>query len=264
MNIFLREMKAHRKSLIIWSIGMLFIVASGMGKYTTYAAADQSMNELLQSMPKAFKVIMGVGTFDLTKAMGFYGVLYMYLVLMAAIHAVMLGAGIISKEERDKTAEFLYVKPVSRAWVLMSKGIAAFTIILILNLVTLLSSISIVGIYAKGEDYAGDIVLLMVGMLISQIIFLSIGIGTASIGKRPKAAGGISACILLVTFILSIAIDLNESIDGLKYFTPFKYFTAEDIMNNGFNAIYIVLSALISLAFCGMAYAVYCKRDLKM
>ena len=33
MNIFKREMRANRKSLIIWCIGVLFIVGSGMSKY---------------------------------------------------------------------------------------------------------------------------------------------------------------------------------------------------------------------------------------
>ena len=35
---------------------------------------------------------------------------FFILLLMATIHAAMLGATIIAKEERDKTSEFLFVK----------------------------------------------------------------------------------------------------------------------------------------------------------
>ncbi len=100
MNIFIVEMKAHRKSLIIWAFGILFMVAAGMGKYVGMSSSGQSINELLYQMPNSMKAIMGVGTLDLSKASGFYGVLFLYLVLMATIHAVMIGADIISKEER--------------------------------------------------------------------------------------------------------------------------------------------------------------------
>ncbi len=112
MNIFWREMKANRRALIIWSIGVVLLVTGGMGKYAGLTASGQSINDLLAQMPSSLKAILGMGSFDLTTATGYYGVLFLYLTLIAAVHAAMLGAGIISKEERDKTAEFLFLKPV--------------------------------------------------------------------------------------------------------------------------------------------------------
>ena len=46
---------------------------------------------------------------------------------MATVHAAMLGADIISKEERDKTAEFLFVKPISRNKIIISKLLGSFS-----------------------------------------------------------------------------------------------------------------------------------------
>ncbi|KJS86413.1 MAG: ABC transporter, partial [Peptococcaceae bacterium BICA1-8] len=126
MNVFIREMKSNRKSLIIWCIGIFLLIASSMGKYAGLSASGQSMNELLAQMPKSFQAIMGIGTFDLSTPIGYYGVLFAYLVVMATIHATMLGANIISKEEREKTAEFLFAKPVSRNRIITSKLLASF------------------------------------------------------------------------------------------------------------------------------------------
>ena len=42
-----------------------------------------------------------------------------------------LGIGIISKEVRDKTADFLLTKPVSRVTILVAKMMAAFTCIVL-------------------------------------------------------------------------------------------------------------------------------------
>ena len=36
MNIFRREMKAHRWGLLFWSLGMVLLVVSGMAKFAAY------------------------------------------------------------------------------------------------------------------------------------------------------------------------------------------------------------------------------------
>ena len=46
MNIFLREMKSNRTSLILWCIGVLFMVATGMGKFTSLSDTGTSLNDL--------------------------------------------------------------------------------------------------------------------------------------------------------------------------------------------------------------------------
>ncbi|WP_088071908.1 signal peptidase I, partial [Gottfriedia luciferensis] len=113
MNIFMREMRTYRKSIIFWCIGIIFLVGTGMAKYKATASNGQ-ITELFHQMPKSLQAIMGSGALDLSKASGYFGILVLYLFLMATIHAAMIGSNIIAKEERDKTAEFLFVKPISR------------------------------------------------------------------------------------------------------------------------------------------------------
>lgn len=265
MNLFRREMKANRKSLLIWSIGVFLMIASSMGKYAGLSASGQSINDLLAQMPKSLKAILGMGTFDLSTATGYYGVLFIYLLLMASVHAVMLGANIISKEERDKTAEFLFVKPVSRNKIITSKILASLVNLVIFNLVTLVSSIFLVQKYSKGEAVIGDITMLMVGMFISQLIFFFIGTAIAAISRNPKAPASLSAGILLLTFILSIAIDINSRIENLKYITPFKYYDAKNLLvEGGFDVVYVILSAVIIAVLCSATYLCYKNRDLKV
>src|SRR3954465_709234 len=125
MNIFLKEMKYYRKSLVFWRMGVFLMGASGMMKYESLSSSGQPMNEMLAGMPKSLLAVLGIGEFDLSTATGYYGLLFIYLLLMATIHAAMLGATIIAKEERDKTTEFLFVKPVSRTKVITAKLLAA-------------------------------------------------------------------------------------------------------------------------------------------
>ena len=266
MTIFIREMKAHRKSLIIWCLGMLFLVASGMGKFVALnVAGGQSMNDLMAKMPKSMQTIFGTGSFDLSKASGFYGVLFLYLALMATIHAAMLGSDIISKEERDKTSEFLFVKPISRNKIITQKLLAALLNIIIINIMTLIFSIVIVGKYSKGEAVTGKIIILMSAMFILQLIFMLVGTGLAAISKNPKTAVSGATGILLFTYILSVIIDMNSSLENLKYITPFQYFDAKNLMyGGGFQYTFVTLSAVIIVILLCVTYIFYKKRDLNV
>lgn len=263
MNIFYREINVYRKSLIIWCIGAIFLLVSSMGKYTAPSSSGQSMNEIIQSMPKSLQVLMGASALDLSTAIGYYGVIFFYLLLMATIHAALLGANILSKEERDKTAEFLYSKPVSRNKVILFKLFAAFVHVVVFNFVTFVSSYFIVNHYSKGEDVFQDITALMGSMLILQIMFMFLGSAVASLSKNPKRSGGVATGVLLFSYILSIAIDLNEKLEFLKYISPFKYFQTDQLINGeGFEAIYLILSALIITILCCVTFLFFRKRDL--
>ncbi|WP_107923793.1 ABC transporter permease subunit [Lysinibacillus parviboronicapiens] len=265
MNIFMREMKAYRKSLFIWSVGILFLIGASMAKYAGLSTTGQSMNEILTAMPKSLQAIMGTGALDISKVSGYFGVLYIYLLLMATMHAAMLGATIIAKEERDKTAEFLFVKPVSRTSIICAKLSVAVVNIVMLNIVAGISSLYLVGTYSEGESVKADIILAMSAMLILQLLFLTIGSAIAAISKKPKLAVAISTGILLMTYILSIAIDLNKKLTLLKYLTPFKYFEAKIVMNGGgLERKFIILSLSIVIIFSLITFVFYRKKDLQV
>ena len=266
MNIFIREMRAHRKALIIWAFGIVLMVASGMGKYEMYTAnGGKNIKEIFSKLPKSLLTVLGMGSLDVTTASGYFGMLYFYLLLMAVIHAVMFGADVISKEERDKTSEFLFVKPASRNKIISSKLLAALVNIVIFNIITLVSSIVLMGKYNKGKSITGDIVILMSGMFLLQLLFLAVGAGLAALTKNPKSASGAGTGIVLMTYILSIIVDLNDKLGILKYITPFKYFEASDLLTRrGLDPVFVILSVLIIGVLISVTYVFYDKRDLNI
>jgi ABC-2 type transport system permease protein len=264
MNLFWREIKSQRKALIIWCIGALVLVASGMSKYSVYSTSGQSMNEIMSKMPKSLQVLLGFDSFDLSTADGYFGFLFIYLVLMATIHAALIGSAIIAKEERDRTSEFLVVKPISRSTIITSKLLAALMNVFLLNIATLISSIVIVDYYAKGESHPNNIVILMAGMFMLQLIFMLLGSAIGAFLNSPKSAPSITAIILFAAYLLSMFIDLNNKLEYLLYLTPFKYFEAKNILvGNGFAPIFIILSFVIIVVQLRVTYHFYQKRDLR-
>lgn len=266
MNIFFRELKSHRSSLLFWCLGMLFLVGSGMAKYGAYQSTGQSMNQILDQFPKTVQIVFGISGFDLSTVGGYFGLLFMYIALMGTVHAVLLGSDIVSKEERDRTSEFLFVKPISRMRAITAKLLAGLFNIIVLNLLTVFSSIYFVNYFNKNKESVGrEVWLLMAGLFFLQLIFFLIGTAIAAINKKTKAAPGMSTTILLVTFILSFLINLNSKLDILKYLTPFKYFDTRDILaNNKLDPIYLGLSGVIIVLLTLVTYRFFSKRDLNI
>ena len=76
-----------------------------------------------------------------------------------------------------------------------------------------------------------------------ELIFLAIGLLLGCAMKQYKRSGSTAIAIILVTYFLSIISGMQENLDFLKYFTPFKYFDAGELFRNG-------LSGTLPAAFC--------------
>ncbi|MEN6325233.1 MAG: ABC transporter permease subunit [Syntrophomonas sp.] len=262
MNIVLRELRSNLKSLVIWCLAMVALIAVGMVKYAGIEAVGSSANQLLNQLPPVMKSLLGMNYLDLTSISGFYGIFFLYFALLGGVHAVMLGAVIISKEERDKTADFLFVKPVPRSKIITAKLVAVIINLAVFNLVTYLASVFFVAKYNRGESINDQIAYLMISLFILQLIFAAIGLGISGIAKNAKKASSLSTTIFLVSFFLSAAIDLYDKIDFLKYFTPFKYFPVIEVMKGSFNSFFLFLSAIIIIGCTALAYVTFQKRDI--
>ncbi len=264
MNIFLRELKANRKALILWCACMVVGVLSGMAKYTAYSSGGAN-NRVFDELPSSIKALLGMGDLDVTTIGGFFALLFLYLSILIAFHAALLGSGILAKEERDKTAEFLIVKPVSRSAVLTAKLLAALVNVVVLNAVTLISSVFMVRAYSGGKDITGEIVLFFVSLLFVQLIFLALGVWIAASMKSPKGSGSVAAGIVLGAYIVAEITSVDDRLDALNVLSPFKYFSYDRIVaGNGLDPGVAALSFLLAAAFTALAYLCYRKRDLSV
>ncbi|WP_151736939.1 ABC transporter permease subunit [Paenibacillus tengchongensis] len=262
MNIFWRELKAGRKGLIIWSACMVLLIASGMGKYTAYSSGGAS-GELFNQLPSTVKALLGMGSLDVNVMSGYFALLFLYVELTAAIHAVLLGSSIIAKEERDKTAEFLMAKPVSRSTVVTFKLLAALTNIVVLNLVTLISSLVLVSIYNKGQDITGEISYFLWSMFMVQLVFLSFGALLSAWMSQAKSSGAAAAGVLVGSFVISKITDLSDRLSVLNVLSPFKYFSYNRIVaGEGLSPGILILTVLLTAGLSALTYYFYGKREL--
>jgi len=250
------------KPLLVWCISIILLIYVGMIKYGAIAAVGENANDLFKQMPASMQSILGLNTLDITSVSGYYGMFFLYFMLLVGTHAVMLGAIIISKEERDKTADFLFSKPVPRVGIVAAKLTAAVINLVVLNLTTLAASIFFTAKYNRGESINNQIIYLMIALFILQLLFTSIGTAISGLTRNSHQATSQATALFLAAYILSAAIDVNNNISFLKFLTPFKYFPTAEIMNGHYDPFSLLLSALIIIVFTAATIFLFKNRDI--
>jgi len=265
MNLLARELKCNLKSLIIWCLAMSFLIYAGMIKYSAFAKTGEAINSFMSSIPDTMRSVFGITTnMDLTSVGVFYSIFFLYFLLLASVHSAMLGALILAKEERDKTADFLFVKPLTRKYIISIKILAAFINILAFDVVTYIISIISVANYNTGKSLNYSIFLVVVALFIIQLLFLGLGLLLGAVAKNSKTATSIISAVILGVFVLKVIIDLQDKLKYLEIFSPFEYFKSDIVMfDHQINLPYTVFSFFLVILCTGLTYYFFGKRDLK-
>lgn len=262
MNIFLRELKANLKSLLIWSAVISLLIFMAVAKYSAFAGDPETL-KMLDSMPPALLEAFSMRAFNLTTLSGFYGIMFVYFGLMGAMAAAIWGSDSISKEERDKTVEFSLVLPVSRSRVITAKALAALVNCVAFVLITWAVSWGATRSYKPDQAFYNFLALEMQGLFVIELIFLAVGLLLGCAMKQYKLSGSAAVGIILVTYFMSIVTSMQKDLDFLKYFTPFKYYDAGELFRRGqLDGNFLLLSAVIISVCVATAYWVYNRRDL--
>lgn len=266
MNLFLHEMKQYWKYLLFWSLGMLAMIGGGMGKFTAlYDANDTSITDVFNQMPKAFLALFGMVNLEITSLSGYYGIINFYLVIMGAIFAIILGAGILAKEERDKTAEFLFIKPVTRTWVLIHKLAAGLVYIFAFVGIDYLLSIVFIRMVAPNDDISQELLLMMAGLTLVMLAFYCISFGLSGALKNNNKASMIMISVMGASYIGSVMYDMIDNIEWARPFLIFKYFPNDEVIRNlALDPLYVGLAVLWIVVGLALAFIEFPRRDLRI
>jgi ABC-2 type transport system permease protein len=130
-------------------------------------------------------------------------------------------------------------------------------------LITWAVSLVAVRPYTPDEGFYEFLALEMRAMFTIELIFLAIGLLLGCAMKQYKRSSTIAVTIILAAYFMSIMSVMQEKLDFLKYFTPFRYFDAADLFRNmRMDTTYLLISAGVVLACVVAAYWIYNKRDL--
>lgn len=263
MNIYLFELKSLRKSAVIWTCVLIALAALYLSIYPSMVKDAEDFKKLLSGYPATVRAMLGINLDYITSILGFYSMIFSFITLSGAIQAMNLGISILSKETRERTADFLLVKPVSRSVIVSSKLLAAFTTILATNIVFYTIS-SIIANIVKTADFDGNLFFMInLTLFFIQLIFLALGVVVSVFFKKLKSVLPISLGVVFGLYIVGALIATGKNEDAVRFISPFKYFdTTYIIKNASYEASYLITGAIIVVVAVVVSYIIYNKKDI--
>jgi ABC-2 type transport system permease protein len=262
-NIYRHEFRTKLKSVLIWSMALLFLIVFFFAMFPVFADQTALMNEALSRYPAELRSALGLDKMDLSTVLGFYSFIFLFCQLCLAIQASNYGVGLVSIEESELTADFLLSKPVSRTQVLTSKLLAALTSLTITNLVVWVSSFAAISLFREEREYeAGTLILLLLSIVIFQLFFLSVGLVISLLVKRVRSVTPYGLGLGFGLYVLNGFSGVFGDIK-LELITPFKHIDAAYIVTNkAYDVPLLVLNLLITLIALAASYWLYNRRDI--
>lgn len=262
MNVVFWETRANLKSLIIWSLSMVAFVVMTFVEFSAYYK-NPEMLAVIEAMPRAILEAFGMDGVNLTTVSGYVAVMVPFINLSLGIYALLLGNGIIAKEERDRTAGFLMTLPVTRRSLVTGKLLAAIACCTVLLLVVMGTVVISTLPYQWEADLPEFMVLLTGAAFVFNLFFLSLGMLSAAATRRYKLSSGIGVGVIFGLYVASILAGLTDQMAFLRWITPFSYFEGVKILRNlRLEPIYLGLSAAFIMVSVAATYRVYERRDL--
>lgn len=262
MNMYLYELKSIRKSTIIWICSIIALAAFYFSIYPDISKDAEHVRLMFSNYPATVRAMLGISLNNIASILGFYSMTFSFVVLCGAIQAMNLGVSILSKETRERTADFLLVKPVSRAKIVSAKLLAALTAIIITN-VLYYAAATLIANSVKTADYSNKLFFMInLTLLFIQLIFLSLGMAVSVFFNKIKSVLPISLGVVFGLYFIGALIETGKS-DAARYISPFKYFEIPYIIKNAsYETPYIITGALIVIVSIALTYYVYIKKDI--
>lgn len=262
MNIFWHELRAQRKFTLIWTLALVLSIILFLSLFPSISKEAEGFKKLMEGFPEAVRLALGLAVENIGSILGYYSYVFLYISLIGAIQAMILGMSIISKEVREKTADFLMSKPVSRTSILTAKHLAALVLLIITN-VFFLAVANIMAFLVEKQEYSIK-TLLMVSLTLFflQLIFLALGIVTSVIVPKIRTVLPIALGSVFGFFILG-AIAATTGDKALRYLSPFKYFDlAYIVQHSSYELSFLIVALGIIVTAIAISYWSYHKQDI--
>lgn len=258
------EFKRNARSLLLWTV-----IVAGLGGlmlflFPAFEDSFSDIEQLLDAYPPEFLEAFGLGEngLDMSTVYGWFGVEgYLFVTLIGGSYAAILGSSILSKEEDDKTIEFLLSKPISRSNIYFGKAI-----VVLINLLVLNTAVSLVLLIAFTTIGDFDFILWFLfsyAPLILQIVFASVALFISIFVTKSRQVMSVSLGLSIGLYVVDLISTLTESAEFLKYFTPYEYVNAISIINDQqIKPLYLMISlVIVSLSLIG-GWQFYKRKDI--
>ncbi len=262
MNIFRFELKSNLRSTIIW-IAVLCLVAWGfMMIYPNFLADSAGIIKLINNYPPELLKAIGFVPDQFFSVLGFYTFVLVYIELIAAMQAMVLGLATSGREIRTRTSDFVLTKPVKRWEILGAKSLAILTILIVTNLCLMLVSYISISQVADRSFSLTALVMVNISTFLLQLVFAAIGILLGVTFRKLRSVAPVSLSIVFGFFVVNMLKGIFDDA-WIRYFSPFQFFEKYLIITSkSFETPFLLYTIFVIIGMTLMSFVYYSIKDI--
>jgi ABC-2 type transport system permease protein len=236
-----------------------------MAVYPTFIQNQSKITGMLTLIPKEALQFKGISNFnDFLSVLGFYAINnIIYMMVLGSIYAIVLGSGILLREEYNKTAEYLLTRPLTRSEIFVSKLAVVMLYVFLLNLVTSLAGFISLELVRSSPFSIRAFLILSLYTLLLNILFSAIGIFLSTLVRRAKPITTFSIGLVLIFYFIFTLSKITAGIEKIGYLSPFR-FADTNATSQGYtiDIWHLLYFTGISVLLTGLAYRLYKRKDI--
>ncbi|WP_138159057.1 ABC transporter permease subunit [Peptoniphilus catoniae] len=269
--IFTREFKHNFGKMMAWFLVIVILTGLLLALYPMMLDAnmkslfDSFSGQLSPSLQKILGFDKKIDYADLSEYVSFIN---QYMIILIAMFAMQIGANSLSRDLDDGSIQYLYSNPVSRSEIVTQKIFANILIYIIFLILLMVATFFIITIPPLAKDIIAASLLLdlgkiFLGMLITGLIFMAVGLLFSSLSKSTHFSDGTS--VLFVIFIVAFLIFgkiYGGSLLGIANAIPFEAFHPIVLLKGGIDFIKAGINLIIFFVLIAISYGIYNSKDL--
>ena len=261
MTIVKHELRQGRTAFLIWTGAIGFLLVVCIFLFPEMKSQMDSVSSLFSSMG-AFTSAFGMDRLNFGTLIGYYAIeCGNVLGLGGAFYASLCAVAMLSKEEKDRTAEFLLTHPVGRARIITGKLTAVIIQVTAMNLIIWVLSVGSMAAVGEAVPWK-ELNLLHLAYYLLQLELAGICFGISAFMRKGSVGTGLG--IAAVMYFLNLIANITESASFLNYITPFGFCGGADIVTaGGLDAAKIAIGMALGIAGILAAYLKYSKKDIR-
>ena len=251
-----------RSGLIIWCFAAACLAGMGMMEYPVIAPNVDLVGKSLSLIPKLGQIVFGVYGPSLNNPLGYFSVMAYWAGLIIYTHAMYTGASVVAKENRDRTAEYLFTMPCRRKEIIWSKILAALFNILVMGIVNIIINVLSMTMITKEPAVYGSILAACAGMFFIQCAVAALGLLCSALFRTYRAGVLTAAAVLVISYCLMFTVQYLDS-PSLNFISPLAFFGPWDVAVNGMNPAYALLTAAVVAVCLFLTQILYTGREIR-
>lgn len=261
MTLVRHELRQGRTAFWIWTAAVGGLLAVCVFLFPEMKGEMEGVSDIFSSMG-SFTAAFGMDRLNFGTLIGFYAVeCGNVLGLGGAFFASLCAVGILSKEEKERTAEFLLAHPVSRRRIVTEKLVAVLVQVTAMNLIIYAVSLGSMATVGEAVPWK-EINLLHLAYYLLQLELAGICFGISAFMRKGTVGTGLGVAAIM--YFLNLVANIAETAKFLKYVTPFGFCEGADIVAEGsLDGRLVAIGMAAGLIGVIAAYVKYGGKDIR-